>query len=276
MNKSLIESQKTERELSHALYDLAKTVRGYFIDRVKSFVDKLSSIASLSEKRGTTQRYGINIAQTEEPYFEQTRYNNELILKYYEDIKEAQREIAEEGAQINSERYEELYKTITDGESSITSLLSANEDLKESIRTLRWKGYNEFQEQLDTINSDLEHLQGFIRDGDIMDDDAQFTDLGFAQIALIGEQMDTAEKKIRNAQVAISKLDDEYQKHTINLEKYNEELDAQIDIIQDASGAMFDYQQKLAGMYIDQITAENDALQDLISARKDALSAKKE
>jgi len=39
---------------------------------------------------------------------------------------------------------------------------------------------------------------------------------------------------------------------------------------------MFDYQQKLADMYIDQITAENDALQDLISARKDALSAKKE
>ena len=109
-----------------------------------------------------------------------------------------------------------------------------------------------------------------------MDDDAQFTDLGFAQIALIGEQMDAAEKKIRNAQGAIVKLDEEYKNHTISLEKYNEELDAQIDIIQDASGAMFDYQQKLADMYIDQITAENDALQDLISARKEALSAKKE
>jgi len=72
--------------------------------------------------------------------------------------------------------------------------------------------------------------------------------------------MDTAEKKIRNAQGAIAKLGDEYDKHTISLEKYNEELDAQIDIIQDASGAMFDYQQKLADMYIDQITAENDAL----------------
>ena len=276
LNKSLIESQKTERELAHAGYDLEKTVRGYFIDRVKALVDKFSSIASLSEKRGTTQRYGINIAQSEDPYFGQIRYNNELILKYYEDIREAQKEIAKEGAQISSERYEELYKTITDGESAITSLLSTNEDLKESIRTLRWKGYNEFQKQLDSINSDLEHIQGFIRDGDIMDNDAQFTDLGFAQIALIGEQMDTAEKKIRNAQGAIAKLDEEYQKNTINLEKYNEELDAQIDIIQDASGAMFDYQQKLADMYIDQITAENDALQDLISARKEALSAKKE
>ena len=276
INKSLIESQKTERELAHAGYDLSKTVRGYFIDRVKTLVGKLSDIASLSEKRGTTQRHGINIAQIEDPYFEQTRYNNELVLKYYEDIKEAQREIAEEGAQINSERYEELYKTITDGESAITSLLSANEDLKDSIRTLRWKGYNEFQKQLDTINSDFEHLQGFIRDGDVLDNDAQFTDLGFAQIALIGEQMDTAEKKIRNAQGAISKLDEEYQNHIISLEKYNEELDAQIDIIQDASGAIFDYQQKLADMYIDQITAENDALQDLIKARQDALSAKKE
>jgi len=43
----------------------------------------------LSEKRGTTERYDIKISQTEDPYLEQTRYNNELILKYYEDIKEA-------------------------------------------------------------------------------------------------------------------------------------------------------------------------------------------
>ena len=274
INKSLIESQKTERELSHELYNLGETVRDYFIDRVKSFIDKLGSTGSLAEKRGTNAVYGYK--QTEDPYIEQTRYNNELILQYYERIKKAQKEIATQGDQINSDEYEKLYKTITDSESAITSLLSTNEDLKESIRTLRWKGYNDFQEKLNTIKSDLEHLQGFIRDGDILDDDAQFTDLGFAQIALIGEQMDAAEQKIRNAQGAITKLKEEYDNGVISLEKYNEELDAQIDIIQDASGSMFDYQQKLADMYIDQITAENDALQDLISARKDALSAKKE
>ena len=61
-------------------------------------MDKFSSIASLSEKRGTTKRYDIDIAQSEDPYFSQIGFNNDLILKYYEDIRDAQKEIAKEGA----------------------------------------------------------------------------------------------------------------------------------------------------------------------------------
>ena len=86
MNKSLIESQTAELELQKSIRELSFTIRGHFITRVKAFVDKLGTIASLAEKRGTTSVYGVPTRQTEDPYMEQTRYNNELILKYYESF----------------------------------------------------------------------------------------------------------------------------------------------------------------------------------------------
>lgn len=285
MNKSLIESQKAEKELIRATYDLENTVRGYVIERIKTLVDKLGAIASLAEKRGTRNYSyqngdGTTVSGTykpsEDPYIGQIKYNNELVLKYYDDIDKKKAEIKDLGYEVNSEKYQELYKQITDDESAIYSLLSANEDLRDSIRNMRWKGYEELQDNLDDVKSDLEHISSFIRDGEILDDDGQFTERGYARIAIIGEEMDLAQQKIRNAREALSKLDDEVRDGTISQEKYNEEVKAQIGIIQDSASAMFDYQQKLADMYIDQITAENDALQDLISARKDALSAKKE
>ena len=276
MNKSLIESQTAELELQKSIRELSFTIRGHFITRVKAFVDKLGTIASLAEKRGTISVYGVPTRQTEDPYMEQTRYNNELILKYYEDIKDKQKEIQEFNWEVDSDQYEEAYNAITSDESAILSLLSANEDLKDSIRSLRWKPYEELNKELDDIVSDLQHVNSFIRDGEILDDDGQITERGYAQIALIAEQMDVAEKKIRNANAAMEKLGEERDNDVISTEEYNEALDEQIKIIQDASSSLYDDQTKLADIYIDQITKENDILQDLIQSRKEALSAKKE
>lgn len=276
INKALIESQTTELELSKTIREFSFELRNNFIKRVKALVDKFSSIASLAEKRGTTSVYGINTAQTESLYTDQIKHNNDLILKYYENINDKRKEIAEKGWAINSKAYEEAYDQITQDESAILSLFSANEDLKDSIRTLRWKPYTELNKELDQTKSDLEHINSFIRDGEIFDDDAQITERGYARIALIAKEMDIAEKKDRNAREAMKKLDEELANHVINLEEYNEGMDEQVGIIQDAASILFDDKTKLADIYIDQITKENDALQKLIDARRDALSAKKE
>jgi hypothetical protein len=59
INKSLIESQTTELELSKTIRELSFELRDNFIKRVKALVDKFASIASLVEKRGTTSVYGV-------------------------------------------------------------------------------------------------------------------------------------------------------------------------------------------------------------------------
>lgn len=277
IQEELKKSQTSELSLKHAIEELTFTVRGFVIDRIQSFVSKLGNIASLAEKRGTNKALGYEV--TEDVFNEQIGYNNDLILKYAEDLQARKDEIArrtiEEGLEINSGAYQELYNKIVADEDAMYKLYSANEDLKMSIRNLRWKPFKEFQETLDKIESDFNHIQSFIREGELLDDDGQFTARGFAQIALVGENMDVAEKKIANARAAIEKLNDELAVGTINEETFGEEFEQQMKIIQDSASSAYDSMQKLADLYIKQITEENSILQDLIKKRQDALSKKK-
>lgn len=279
IRKEWIESRKTTVELTHEIDELAFTVRGYAIDRFKTLGDKLASIASLAEKRGTDTR-GHRVV--ENYYSDQLGTNYQMILKYQEEINERKAQMEkyikdeQEGLRVDSALYQELSGKINDAETQILSLLSANEDLVKSIRGLRWKGYEDLQRQLNNAREDFQHIRDLIRDGEILDDDGQLTERGFASIALIGEDMLIAEKNISNAKAALQKLDEEYKNGVINLETYNSEVDEQIGLIQDNAKAIQDDQQALADIKIDQITAQNDALQDLIKARQDALSAKKE
>ena len=277
IQEELKKSQTSELSLKHAIEELTFTVRGFVIDRIQSFVSKLGNIASLAEKRGTNKALGYEV--TEDVFNEQIGYNNDLILKYAEDLQARKDEIArrtvEEGLEINSDAYQELYNKIVADEDAMYKLYSANEDLKMSIRNLRWKPFKEFQETLDKIESDFNHIQSFIREGELLDEDGQFTARGFTQIALIGENMDVAEKKIANARAAIEKLNDELEVGTINEETFGEEFEQQMKIIQDSASEAYDAMQKLADMYIKQITEENSILQDLIKSRQDALSKKK-
>lgn len=279
ISQKITESNTTMLELTHSLYTMADTVRGYVIDRIEKYVSKLSGITSLAEKRGTNKTLGYQV--TEDLYAEQIAYNNDLIVKYAEDLEAAKEEIArrtvspDEQFEINSDEYQKLYNEVTADEEALLKLYSANEDLKMSIRNLRWKPFKEFQETLDKIESDFNHIQNFIREGELLDDDGQFTSRGFAQIALIGENMDVAEKKIANARAAIEKLNDELKLGTINEETFGEEFEAQMKIIQDSASSAYDDMQKLADLYIKQITEENSILQDLIKKRQEALSKKK-
>lgn len=279
VKEEAMKSRTTMLELTHSLYTMADTVRGYVIERVEKFVSKLSGITSLAEKRGTNKPLGYQV--TEDLYSEQIAYNNDLIVKYAEDLEAAKAEIArrtasdDEQFEVNSDEYQKLYNEVAADEEALLKLYSANEDLKMSIRNLRWKPFKEFQETLDKISSDFNHIQSFIREGELLDDDGQFTARGFAQIALVGENMDVAEKKIANARAAIEKLNDELAVGTINEETFGEEFEQQMKIIQDSASEAYDAMQKLADLYIKQITEENSILQDLIKSRQDALNKKK-
>ena len=103
-----------EIELREALYDLDSTARGYLIDRFKAFVDKISSIVSLDEKRGTIRdRNNPNrIAHqvTEGSYTTQIEYNNFLAELYENDINSKIDKIKTFGYEVGSEKYQELYK----------------------------------------------------------------------------------------------------------------------------------------------------------------------
>lgn len=287
INKSLIESRTAEEDLRHAIAELPFTLRAQIISRIEKTVDKLSSLVQLTEKRGTVRTgassaYSTNLNSEEfrNLYRDQMRFNNDLIQKYYEDFVARQNQINDEirsgKLSVDSERYQELYEKLTKDQSAMISLLSTQEDLKESLRTLNWKPYEKWKTSLDKITDEFQHLQSFIREEEMYTKTGEITARGWANVAIIAEDMNIAESRITEARKALKKLGEEFNFGTISAEKYEEETTNVYEEIQKQAERLFDAQQKISEMQIEAWTRENDVLQKLIDKRNEALSAKKE
>ena len=287
INKSLIESRTAEEDLRHGIAELPFTLRAQIIYRIEKTVDKFSSLIQLTEKRGTVRTgassaYSTNLNSGEfrNLYRDQMRFNNDLIPKYYEDFVARQNQINAEiksgKLSVDSERYQELYEKLTKDQSAMISLLSTQEDLKESLRTLNWKPYEKWKTSMDKTTNELQHLQSFIREEEMYTKSGEITSRGWANVAIIAEDMNIAESRITEAKEALKKLGEEFNFGTISAEKYEEETTNVYEEIQKQAERLFDAQQKISEMQIEAWTRENDVLQKLIDKRNEALSAKKE
>lgn len=277
INKSLIEASTQFNELNQQLYELDLTKLEYAMDKLEAFGDKLSSIVSLKETRGT--RYGATSDDIvgEADYYQQVTANNDLIKLMAKDREKRIQEIAKFGWDVDSEKYKEAYDAIMNDEKEILNMLESNEKLKESIRTLRWKPFEELQDQLDQAIADYDHLRNLISDAEMFDDEdgIYMTERGYAELSLLAQQIGVTQGKIADYRKALDKLQDEYKSGNISLETFNETSRDYIGIIQQSVQAVDGYKDAIVDLYKTQITNENDALQKVISLRKDALSAKK-
>ena len=277
INQQLIEASTQYNELNKQLYELDLTKLEYVMDRLEAFGDKLSSIVSLKETRGRLFGASANDVVNESDYSQQVKANNDIIKLMAEDRQKRIAEIAKFGWDIDSENYKEAYDAIMNDEKEILNLLESNEDLKQSIRALRWKPFEEFEKIVEEAIGDYDHLRELITDNEKFDDeDGIFmTARGYADLALLANQIAATQNKIADYRKALDKLQEEYKNGNISLETFNETSREYIDTVQQSVTAVDGYKEAIIEMYKTQITNENDALQKTISLRKDALSAKK-
>lgn len=277
INQQLLEASTQYNELNKQLYELDLTKLEYAMDRLEAFGDKLSSIVSLKETRGTL--FGATDADiiAETDYSQQIKANNDIIKIMAEDRQKRINEIAKFGWDIDSENYKEAYEAILSDEKEILNLLESNEKLKESIRTLRWKPFEELQKQIDEASGDYGHLRDLITDSEKFDDKdgIYMTARGYADLSLLAQQIGITQGKIADYRKALDKLQEEYKSGNISLETFNETSRDYIDTIQSSVTAVDGYKDAIIELYKTQITNENAALQDTIDLRKKALSAKK-
>ncbi|MDY4576817.1 MAG: hypothetical protein SO471_02245, partial [Anaerobutyricum hallii] len=268
LNQSLYESQTAYNDLNKQLFELDLSRIQYAIDNISALSDKIKNVISLNEKRGSVI--------TEADYTNQVKNNNSLIGMYYQDWNARKAKIAQEGWLPGSEQYQEYYEAIMKDEEAIYQLLEGNEDLKASIVTLRWKPFEDLQEKLSQSIDDFDYLRGLLNEEGFFDDDGKMTSQGYANIALLGESISAAKKQVADYRVALEKLQEEYDNGNITLDSYNERSRDYIDSIKSSISAIQDYKDALVDLYKTQITKENDALQESITLRKEALNKKKD
>ena len=269
IQQQLVESQTKVRELDKQIFELDVTKIEYVLDRLKQFSEKVTSIFNLKEVRGT--QYGQpDSVITENDYMGQVRANNDVIKMLAQHRDKEIEEIATLDPEKDAEEYKELYDAIMADEQEIFNLLQSNEELKQSIRELRWKPFKELQKQLVEVNEDFEHLRGLITDAQMFDEGkgTTITAKGYANLAMLAEQMFIARRQIADYREALNKLQKEYKNNNISLEKFNEESREYIKTIQSSVEAVEGYKDTIVDMYKTQIQNENSALQELINKRR--------
>lgn len=262
--QEVYESEIALREYKEQLRDLDFTELQYKIDGIARLGNTLDNSISLKEKQGKKV--------TEYDYQKQINNNNKEISA---DYQLRQRKLnAMATLDVNSKKYQELAKDVDEIDKDIYNLLEDNEDLKESIREVRWDGFNKTHDDLQNLIGDADSLRKLLNDDAFIDPKGMLTAEGAANIALIMQGMNAAKKDIANYTAGLKKLDQELKNGVISQSKYDEEQRKFLDAIQSSAGSVEDYKDSLLELHKKQMQTEVDALQKSIDKRKEALIQK--
>ena len=276
IQQSYVEARTALKELQETTARLDIQRIELYIDRLKEMGSRLSNVVSYGEARGTksTDKNG-NPFLTEKRY--QSQYNNniKLMYQYQQEIDKQNKLIEKFGYQMGSEKYNEAFQVIEQAEQEILSLAASNEQLQDSINTLRWKPFKDLETQIKNTISDVDYLRELMNEKEWFTEDAVITDKGYANIALIGDSLKKTKQLTADYAKALNKVQEEYENSTISLEEYNEKSREYIELLKGAVTDTNKYKDALVDMYKTQITMENDILQKSIDLRQKALQAKK-
>src|SRR5699024_5604621 len=129
---------------------------------------------------------------------------------------------------------------------------------------------------LDVLNDDLETLKSLISDYELFNDDATIRDNGIVKAGLYSMQLIVARKKEQIYNNAIEGLKTDLEQGVINQEQYNEPFKDFKSRQNDAIKSVYEMRQAILDIGRDGIEKETEAYNELIEAKKEALSDKYE
>lgn len=264
-NISIMNSREEIESFDEKLRNMKITGLQIVIDTASRWISKLSSVISLQEARGVTV--------TEKQYNMQIGANNDKIVRLY--AQKQQYEQNQTYYNTNSEKFQELADKIAQCDEEILQLATDNESLKDAIREARWKAFDDLQSATDNTISSIEHMRSLLSDVKV-DNDGSLLASAYAEIELIGQGMVQSRKKVEDYKTALAKLEQELRNGNITQAEYTEQSREFIGVIQDSVSNIENYKNALVDMYKEQQEKANDALQDEIALRQDALKKKKE
>ena len=159
---------------------------------------------------------------------------------------------------------------------STLDLMKDNEDLKNSIYSLRIKNLEDAIKGYDDLETELKGFRDLLNDDAFLDKKGGITDEGLAQITLLSQSIGNAKQKISDFTTGLQKVKELYDNGVISLKEYNEKSAEYRKELQSSTSDVKSYQKSLIDLYQNALKTEVDALQKVISKRKEATQAKEE
>lgn len=258
------------QELTQAIQDARENVKQWSVDRWDRAGSKQDAAINYKIVSDNPDR---QIA--EKDYTERIKTNNRQILALQKLRQEKAEYYDTHFSSWNNEEAQKYLDSITKIDEQILNLGSSTEELKNKIMELRWKPFNDFQDELDSVINEYQTMQKLLGDEDsFYNDDGSLTQNGLTNVLLLQESIDATKDKLANYRVALDKLEEQYQNGCYSAEEYKEKTEELLKGIQDASSSLAEYRQQMLSVYETQVKTENDLLQKNIDKRLEALDAK--
>lgn len=250
-------------ELQDKLVKLRVDAIQTIIDTFQRRSDKLDKYASLLEAKDETVPESV--------YQERLDNNNDTIRKNQEARAIwLQRQATED---VNSDNYKKYAEEIQKLDESTLDLMKDNEDLKNSIYSLRIKNLEDAIKGYDDLETELKGFRDLLNDDAFLDKNGGITDEGLAQITLLSQSIGNAKQKISDLTTGLQKVKELYDNGVISLKEYNEKSAEYRKELQSSTSDVKSYQKSLTDLYQNALKTEVDALQKVIDKRKSAQTA---
>ena len=180
------------------------------------------------------------------------------------------------GLSTSSDDYRTLADELAQLDKRTANIAKNNAELRQQATQLRTDQYDKAIDKLERITTDCENIQSMMDSDTFLSDDGSLTTNGLTNIALENQSIQTNQKKIATLKQELAEVQQMYDNHWMTEEQFLSQSQQIISDINSAAKDISSSQQNLIDTYINQITKENEYLQDNISKRKEALEAKKD
>ena len=270
LNKEYQEGKKSVQEFTNKLNEIKLTDLQNVIDKY----DRASSKQSSYRDWKDVTHYKGTSGVTQNDIKEGIKTNERSISALYAKRAEVQRQML--NLSPGSEDYQNKAKEFAQLSQDILNTAKNTAELRQELEKLRTDQYDKAIKKLDHIVTDCENIQSMMDSDTFLSDDGSFTTNGLTNIALENQSMQANQRKIADWNQELAELQKAYDNHYITEEDFISQSETIVSNINQAAKDINSSQQNLISTYIDQITKENEYLQDNISKRKEALDAKKD
>lgn len=270
LNKEYQEGKKSVQEFTNKLNEIKLTDLQNVIDKYDRASNKQSSYRDWKDATHYKGTSGV----TQNDIKEGIKTNEKSINALYAKRAEVQRQML--NLSPGSEDYQSKAKEFAQLSQDILNTAKNTAELRQELAKLRTDQYDKAIKKLDHIVTDCENIQGMMDSDTFLSDDGSFTTNGLTNIALENQSIQANQRKIADWKQELAELQKAYDNHYITEEDFISQSESIVSNINQAAKDINSSQQNLISTYIDQITKENEYLQDNISKRKEALDAKKD
>lgn len=274
------------RDLNSEIADLNKSIRETKIQKLDNIKDDYDNLVSLST---SISDYNESVSDLSEKL---TGVGDANAL-----LRSANAQVAIRQALVNSEAQlnAQLNALVADGTIDMytdtwnkwqeeingvkKSIIEADEalnDLKKSIMEVRFNNFTKAIDKLDFQSDMSSAIQDLLLEEGIYDDDVKITSTGYTKLGLLGTDLVNAKQKVADYNEAIRALKENYKQGNISQADFNEQLQEYQKDQMDAVSATKTARDAIIDLIKDGIEKETDAMDELISKRKDDLDKQKE